>query len=275
MSSGDTVVVTGATGFIGRYVVAELLRQDFNVVTIGRSKQKAKKFSWYNATQFHEMDIYNDDVTKLGEWGDALLHLAWDGLPNYHSTHHTEKNFPENFKFVQRAVEGGIQQVIVAGTCAEYGLQTGRIPSDTHTAPNTQYSLAKDALRKALDIKYRSSETIIQWARLFYVYGDGQMSSSLLPQLELAIQNNEISFNMSGGEQIRDFIPVDEAARQLVKILLSRQARAFNVCSGNPISVRDIVEKRIEELGASIRLNLGYYGYTEYEPMSFWGEPDV
>jgi len=105
------------------------------------------------------------------------------------------------------------------------------------------------------------------------MYGVGQSPKSLLSQLEKALADNEDSFNMSGGEQIRDYLPVEKVAEYIVKIALQTQINGIvHCCSGQPISVRKLVEDYLEERGANITLNLGYYPYTDYEPMCFWGD---
>ena len=79
---------------------------------------------------------------------------------------------------------------------------------------------------------------------------------------------------MSSGEQLRDYIPVQEAARHIVSLALAdRGFGIVNLCSGRPRSIRALVEDWIEEKGWSIELNLGRYDCPEYEPLAFWGDP--
>jgi len=78
---------------------------------------------------------------------------------------------------------------------------------------------------------------------------------------------------MSGGEQLRDYLPVDEVAKHIVSLaLVKKDTGPVNVCSGTPVSVRRLVEGWVKENGWSIRLNLGHYPYPDYEPMAFWGD---
>ena len=105
------------------------------------------------------------------------------------------------------------------------------------------------------------------------MHGDGQSKASLIPILDKAIEDRDSEFNMSGGEQLRDYLPVVEAASQLVSLVLAKKdIGVVNVCSGIPISVRKLVERWIKENGWSIRLNFGHYPYPDYEPMAFWGD---
>ena len=97
--------------------------------------------------------------------------------------------------------------------------------------------------------------------------------NSLYPQLKDAILRREPLFNMSGGEQLRDYLPIDEVARLLVVLARNHaDTGVVNVCAGKPISVRKLVEVWLKENGWEIKLNLGYYPYPDYEPMAFWGD---
>jgi dTDP-6-deoxy-L-talose 4-dehydrogenase (NAD+) len=105
------------------------------------------------------------------------------------------------------------------------------------------------------------------------MYGAGQNPGSLFGQLEKAIKNKDPIFNMTGGEQLRDYLPVEQVADYIVMLAGSQGAEGiFNVCSGKPISIRKIVEDFIAERGSSLRLNRGYYPYATHEPIAFWGD---
>ena len=178
-----------------------------------------------------------------------------------------------NAYFVKAMVEAGLQSLFVTGTCLEYGMQSGPLSEDMVTLPSNPYGNAKDALRRQLEILKSAKPFALTWARLFYIYGEGQPKGSLYPQLKDAVLRGERVFNMSGGEQLRDYLPVEEVAR-LISILAERRydEGCVNVCAGKPISVRNLVESWIEENDWPIRLNLGHYPYHDYEPMEFWGD---
>ncbi len=266
------IAVVGATGFIGRHVVTELLKYDVDIVaTYYSSKSKLispSKVHWLN------FDIGKSSDNIFSELGkpDVLIHLTWSGLPNYNSPHHYETELPNQYDFLRKMILGGLKSVVIAGTCFEYGMQSGPLSADMETKPNNSYGFAKDVLRKQLEYLQLKYEFKITWARLFYMYGEGQSEASLLPQLQKAVLNNKKIFKMSGGEQLRDYLPVTEVAKQLV--LLAQQPKnigVVNICSGEPKSVRCLVEQWIEENNWNIELELGYYAYPDYEPMAFWG----
>ena len=105
------------------------------------------------------------------------------------------------------------------------------------------------------------------------MYGEGQNPNSLLSQLESALQRGDAIFNMSGGEQLRDYLPIETVAENIVKIAFQNKVnRIINCCSGVPIKVKTFVENYLEKNKKKINLNLGYYPYPDYEAMAFWGD---
>lgn len=268
------VAVTGATGFVGRHVMAALVRHAVDVTAAARRVPADDR----PGCRWVELDIANPPANcyrYLGE-PDVLLHLAWGGLPNYGSLHHFETELPAQYAFLSALVRQGLPALVVTGTCFEYGMQNGPLRPDADTRPANPYALGKDTLRKQLERLRAVMAFRFTWARLFYLYGEGQAETSLLPQLRRAVAAGERVFKMSGGEQLRDYMPVEEAAEQLVRLALERaDLGPVNLCSGTPISVRRLVERWIAENGWDIRLELGAHPYSPYEPMAFWGDDPV
>jgi dTDP-6-deoxy-L-talose 4-dehydrogenase (NAD+) len=271
------VLVTGAAGFIGHHIVPELLKRRHEVIAVDCNLEKAKEMSCYKKVIFHVNDIYDPKLDLEVEFGvpDAIIHLAWPGLPNYGDLFHFETNLPNDYKFIKKMVTAGVKHVLITGTCFEYGMQNGQISEGATTMPSTAYALAKDTLRKSLQELQKKNEFTLQWVRLFYMYGGGQSPKSILSLLDKAIDNKDVVFNMSGGEQLRDYLPIETVASNIVTLIEHPECNGIiNCCSGKPISIRKLVEDRIAERGAHIKLNLGYYPYTDYEPMAFWGSCD-
>jgi nucleoside-diphosphate-sugar epimerase len=267
------VAVTGASGFIGRNVLVELERQSLAVTVVLRPLSvSSMSLSKYTAAR---MDLHNPPPNSFELMGspDVLIHLAWGGLPNYKSLQHFEQELPAQYRFLKGLVESGLKNLVVAGTCFEYGMQSGPLREDMETRPTNPYGFAKDTLRRQLEYLKSEQSFTLTWARLFYLCGDGQAESSLLPQLKEAIKRGDKIFNISGGEQLRDYLPITEVAKCLVSLAMgNRDNGIVNVCSGKPISVRKLVEGWIDENDWSIKLNPGHYPYSDYEPMAFWGE---
>jgi len=146
------VLVTGATGFIGSYVVEELLKKGCEVIATSTNISKAMQKTWYPLVTYIPFNFESFDKSKnyfsFFNEPDIVIHTAWEGLPNYKSPFHFEINFPRHFSLLENMVKNGLTDLNVTGTCFEYGLQEGCLTEDTPALPNNSYSLAKDALRK-------------------------------------------------------------------------------------------------------------------------------
>jgi nucleoside-diphosphate-sugar epimerase len=269
------VLVTGATGFIGSYVVKQLLKQSCEIITSSRDPHKARLCEWFSRVKYIPYSL-NDTKENLFDFflcPDLLIHLAWEGLPNYKDLIHIEKNLFLNYQFLKTMIEYGLKSLVVTGTCFEYGMQSGVLNEAMVAMPNNPYGLAKDTLRKFLVHLQDKIDFEFKWIRLFYMYGRGQAPSSILSQLDKALENEETSFNMSGGEQLRDYLPVEKVAEYIVKIAMQNKVHGIiNCCSGVPVSIRTLVEDYLEKKQKHIHLNLGHYPYPDYEPMAFWGD---
>jgi nucleoside-diphosphate-sugar epimerase len=267
------VAVTGASGFIGSHVLIELeSRSVVATAVLKPSSDVSPPLAKHIVTK---MDLRNPPQNAFEQMGspDVLIHLAWGGLPNYKSLQHFEQELPAQYIFLKGLVESGLKNLVITGTCFEYGMQSGPLCEDMETRPGNPYGFAKDRLRRQLEYLKGEQSFALTWVRLFYLYGDGQAKNSLLPQLRGAVERGDKVFNMSGGEQLRDYLPITEVAKCLVSLAMGKRDNGIvNVCSGKPISVHKLVEGWIEENDWSIKLNLGHYPYPDYEPMAFWGE---
>jgi dTDP-6-deoxy-L-talose 4-dehydrogenase (NAD+) len=204
---------------------------------------------------------------------DAVIHLAWDQLGDYRDLAHIEHTLGAHYTFLKQLVAGGVVALTCAGTCFEYGAQFGPVSEAQATEPNTPYAIAKDSLRRFLECLLHDRTVSLSWLRLFYMYGDGQRPSSLLGQLDRALDEGDSSFPMSPGEQLRDYLAVERVAEYIVKLTLQQAVCGpINVCSGVPMSVRSLVEKRIQAAGSSMALGRGQHPYAEHEPLAFWGD---
>lgn len=266
------IAVSGASGFIGRHVLRELHARGLDAVALTRSS--SDRHPQPGVRQWLELDIAQPPSNPFEAMGqpDVLIHLAWDGLPNYQSSHHVEIELPAQLAFLTKCIEGGLKRLVVTGTCYEYGLASGELAEDSPTHPCTQYGIAKDRLREALLVLSQKLEFNMTWLRLFYLFGEGQSEKSLYRSLHAAIERDDKAFDMSGGEQVRDFLPIQVASRIIVDLALHENAAGtFNVCSGDPVTVRHMVEAWIAASHAAITLNLGRIPYSPNEPMAFWG----
>jgi len=271
------VLVSGATGFIGNYIIRELLKwNDIKVIATSLDPiTKVSNKEWFKDVKYKAQDLNEDkeNYFTFFENPDLLIHLSWQDLPNYNELFHIERNLYTNYNFIKNMVQNGLRNLSIIGTCLEYGMQEGSLSEEMPTNPITAYGLAKDTLRKFIEELKKKFEFKFKWIRLFYIYGRGQNPKSILSQLDQALKNNEEVFNMSKGDQLRDYLQVEKVAEYIVQISLQNKINGIiNCCSGKPISIKNLVKAHLKKRNKNIKLNLGYYPYPDYEPMAFWGD---
>lgn len=266
------VAVTGASGFIGRHVVAALARGgDIDVVASSRSAGVALPPGVAHVAL--DMADATNAYDRLGR-PEVVVHLAWNGLPNYRSLNHFEIELPMQYRFLRGLIDAGLTRLVVAGTCFEYGMQNGALDETQVGLPTNPYALAKLTLHRQLEFLKGEVPFALTWARLFYAYGEGQAPSAIYSLLQAAVARGDARFPMSAGEQIRDFLPIGTIAAHLATLARrGNDGGTVNICSGKPISVRGLVEQWLAENNWSISLDLGHYPYPDYEPFAFWGSP--
>ncbi len=260
-----TIHLLGSEGFIGR--------------ALQREAGDVSLHSWSHRQADPEK---NFDLLQPSSWQSLLnqnpthvILLSWPGLPNYQEPFHVTRNLPACVELIEQLAAAGLQRLVVAGTCYEYGLQNGPLKEVQFTDPANCYAIAKDSLRRVIASRY--SQQVLQWcwARIFYPYGNGQNPNSLLPSLLKALETGEKSFPMGSGRQLRDFIDVREVARQLLTLALNQDAAGiYNVGSGMPRSVLEMAEEAIEAHGGNIQLKRGVCQDRSDEPLAFWAHID-
>jgi nucleoside-diphosphate-sugar epimerase len=270
----STLAVTGGSGFIGSYVARELEHRGIPFVLLMRESSRAPTF--VSADRIVRLSSFENvhEVHDLAGRPDTLIHLAWGGLPNYGSRHHFEAELPSQARFLFELVDAGLQHLVVAGTCFEYGMRNGALHEHMRADPANYYALAKDSLRRQLLFLQAERRFALTWPRIFYTWGEGQAASSLWSSLAAAQARGDVEFPMSGGEQLRDYLHVSAVARLLVDLAIrGRDHGIVNACSGRPVAVRTLVEEWIREHGWRIKPSFGRLPYPSHEPLAFWGDP--
>jgi nucleoside-diphosphate-sugar epimerase len=266
-----TIFITGATGFLGRNLLKGISEKykDSTIIALVRNLESGKKIGNFNC-EIIEEDVCNPHYRYNIPKNSQLIHCAWDSLRNTDDLIHIEKYFQIHHDFLKNFIELGLENILVTGTCFEYGLSRGPVFSYSKTYPVSPYALAKDKLHKSLRTLQKKVFFNLIWTRIFYLYGKDQHRDCIYPQFLKALNENQEYFNMTSGDQVLDYIHVDLAVCQIISLLESKDG-IFNICSGNPISVKNFLEKISSASNKKIKLNLGYYKQRENESSYIWG----
>lgn len=264
------VLVTGATGFIGTYVINRLIELGHEVIATSTSEEKAKRKPWFDKVRFVEYIIQeeqtNIDLFKLFHEPDTMIHCAWEGLPNYESKDHV-KNFRSHILFIMNMVSCGLTDFTVTGTCLEYGSRSGYLREDFPCKPKAYYGIVKHGIYEELQ---KSCNATFKWCRLFYTYGEGQNEKSLIPSIDKAVKFKNDRFAVADAS--RDFLPVSVMAAHICNIAIQKKVLGvINVCSGRPVRIIDFASEHIRTKGYDIRLRTGYAN-TTYEAEHYFGD---
>lgn len=269
------VLVTGATGGLGGLIIEKLLTKGVEVIATSRSEEKARQCSYFPNVTYIPYDISSRSDKNLYTYfqkPDLLIHLAWEKLDQYKAEEHLTVILEDHKHFISNLIDNGLKDITVVGTCYEYGLQEGMLDESMNTQPTLPYSIAKDHFRVFMEEKLKSIRFNFKWVRIFYVFGEVKGRKNLYTHLMSAIANKDESFNMSGGEQIRDFLTPSEIADRIVIIAFQNTVQGVvNCCSGRPVKLKDFIRDYLNKNGYKIKLNLGVYPYPDYEPMETWG----
>jgi len=267
-------LVTGATGFIGQSVVRAALRNHHRVTALVRSRAKADSLLPIDNKGLEVIECDSIAQYKLLSRYDGLIHLAWEDVGKHTDSQNLLRNLAQQFLMIQGLINKGIRDITVSGTCLEYGLANGSLEESATTNPASFYGLTKLTLYQMLYILQKQQPDLqLKWLRLFYVYGKHQRLQSLYSQLTTAIQRGATAFNMSPGDQRRDFIHVDTLAHNTVAVAQQNEVSGIiNVGSGIGTSVIDFVRAVLRANQYQLDLNTGFYPYHAYEPFEFWAD---
>lgn len=270
-STGETVVVTGAGGYVGRHVITALLDRGFAVRAVVR---RAGAVLDDRATVV-ELDVLDDgaDVERiLGDGPAALVHLAWqDGFRHDAPSHMA--NLSAHVRFLNAAADR-VPRVAVLGTMHEVGYWEGPITAETPTNPRSQYGIAKDALRRSLQLSL-PGRTELAWLRCYYIYGDDRNNSSVFTRLLEAVDAGKPTLPFTSGANQYDFIRVEELAAEIAVVATTRgETGVINCSSGTPVSLADQVEGFIRENALPIRLEYGAFPDRPYDSPAVWGDAE-
>jgi nucleoside-diphosphate-sugar epimerase len=238
------VLLTGATGFVGRHAPAALVARGYEVHAVARSPHAVGRTT--DGVRWHAGDLLatNAAAALVEAVGPThLLHLAW------YVEHGLFWHSPENLRWVGATLElvrafaeAGGGRAVLAGTCAEYawGGEDPCREGVTPERPATLYGASKLAVRDVVDAFARGAGLSAAWGRLFLLYGPHEAPARLVPSVTRALLAGEEA-RCTHGDQWRDFLHARDAAAAFTALLDSGVEGAVNVASGEPVQIRDVV----------------------------------
>ena len=263
------IAVTGAGGYIGAHIVDEALSRGHEVLAIDVSlKNISDKATKKNIDIFA---THENIFEALGE-PDVLIHLAWrDGF--IHNSEQHMKNLSSHIEFIRDFVKAGGKNIAVMGSMHEVGYHEGAVDEDTPTNPESQYGIAKNAMRESLMLASKELAFNLYWLRAYYIFGDDAYGSSIFSKLTRAANNDETSFPFTTGKNLYDFIHVKDLAKMIVAASTQDKVTGvINVATGKARSLAYQVEWFIKENNWPIKLAYGAFPDRPYDSPGIWAD---
>lgn len=255
------ILMTGATGFVGRQVVASLIEKEVDIVPVARPKSVEKL---PRSPRIKEPILTEDLFSENEGWwrqtlqgADTVVHAAWYAEPGQYQFSTVNMNcLIGTLRMAQAAAQVGVKRFVGVGTCFEYAQCDQPLSADSPLAASSPYAASKAAVYFALSQLLPQYGTEFAWCRLFYLFGEGEDERRLVPAIRKNLREGR-PVELTAGHQVRDFLDVSEAGRQIANVALSSKTGAANICSGKPVTVRELAESIADEYGRRDLLKFG------------------
>ncbi len=248
------ILLTGATGFVGRQVLRELAKRNYRVRAVVRAGTQDRIAP---STAIEKIVATPDLWSESAAWWadvcrgvDSVIHVAWYAEPGeYLQSPKNSDCLAGTLRLAQGAAEAKVRRFVGIGTCFEYDLSAGHLSIHTALRPSTPYAEAKvAAFTAAVAIAAAATAFEFAWCRLFYLYGEGENERRLVPYLRGKLMAGEPA-ELTSGKQIRDYLDVRDAGRMIVEAALGAVQGPVNICSGVPMTIRQLAERIADEYG--------------------------
>ncbi|MBI4165285.1 MAG: NAD(P)-dependent oxidoreductase [Acidobacteria bacterium] len=250
------VLVTGAAGFVGSHVTRQIVQEGHEVTAVilpGESTQRLADIT--NRLSVIPLDLREGGAVSelVGTTRpECAMHMAWYAAPGKYWT------APENLDCVSMTLTlaqvlagAGCARLVGAGSCAEYDWGYGFLSENiTPLKPHTLYGSCKNAARQMLEAYCAQTGMNFAWTRLFYLYGPGEAPERLVPSVATALLDGKTA-RCGSGRQIRDFLHIRDVASAIWAVARSAVTGPVNVGSGEPVSVRTIVDTIARQVGGT------------------------
>ena len=264
------VLLTGAAGFIGSHVARLLVAENHDVIAVVRPGADR----WRLADIESRLDIIEADLTELGAIKGRLrarrpeicIHLAWKGWSGKAEADANLTSLGISLELLRTMPDLECPRFVGAGTCFEYPLTSGRLAETMPLAPHDLYGACKKSLFEVAQHFSVLTGVSVVTPRIFYSYGPYEDARRLVPSITQSLLRGEAA-NVTPGEQVRDYLHVEDIAAAIWTVAASNATGAVNVGSGEAVTIAAIARRLGQIIGRPELVRIGQLQYRESEPM--------
>ncbi len=270
------VFVTGASGFIGSHVTRALLGKGHSVAVLATPDDPLLRLHDMRdhfmviTGMLHDVGILQKALAEFQP--EACIHLAWYAEPGqYLHSMENIQSLTASLTLLNVLISVGCRQVVIAGTCAEYDTEFGYLGELTPTLPASLYAAAKLSCCLLGQQIAAQAKINFVWGRIFYPYGPQEDKRRLIPSAIDALKQGN-AFPATQGEQVRDYIYVEDVAEAFCVLTEKQTNGVFNISSGLPVSIRQLLETIGNLMGSVDLIQFGAQPYRDWEPPFICGD---
>lgn len=236
------ILITGASGFIGRQVTKEMIKRGYVVYAPSITPTlPPQKDLIQDELDFFDTDALSAYLRK--HQFENLIHLAWYVGPKCHMSAGNIDWLCLSLKLLKLFAENGGKTFLGAGSVSEYDFSYGLLQENrTPLANASLYGQAKAALYNTGKIFCKQNGIAFKWARIFNLYGPHERLARLMPSVICSMLKNE-AVKVSPCSKFLDYLHVEDTASAIAQFFASDVTDAVNICSGKPIQLRYMVEE--------------------------------
>ena len=275
MVRNSKVLVAGGTGFIGSHLISELISKGNEVISISKNinpkrEHKNAQYISHDLTQKINLSEFPllEDIDYIVNCSGYIDHRSfWNGGRLIFNEH-----LSTTFELTDLGINLKVKNLIHIGSSDEYGKNKSPINECMRESPISPYALGK--LTSTHYLQQCSKEGLIKTVvlRPFLVFGEMQSKNRFLPYLiDSCLKDKD--FNVSQGNQIRDYLYIKDFNRALINSMTNCKAygEVFNIGSGNPISIKEVITNVREIIGKGNPI-LGGIPYRQGESMKLYAD---
>lgn len=266
------VLITGAGGFLGRFVARSLVQAGYQIVALSHEQRAAE-----TDIRWVKCDLLDESQHRQAfeeARADTLIHLAW------YTEHGDYWGSPTNFAWtratlslVQQFAQNGGRRAVFAGTCAEYDWNYGYcVEGVTPANPRTVYGTCKDATRRLVEAFAASAKMQSAWGRIFFPFGPGEPAARLIPSVIRSLLDGR-AVQCSHGMQYRDFLYAEDVGDAIAHLACGTEASGvFNISSGEPTRIAAVVNHCVERIRPEAKPEFGVVKVPADDPPMLVGD---